>query len=158
MAAAEAVEAAVQAAVACCCSLVRSSPLFMTQSWHRTIDNCKCEIVQVQVKTSPSVSLSLSQRTFAGGVSFFVYICWLLVAAAWCCQNFLPNLYAPLLAAAPLRALFFALAFALAIPACYFYFCDTSACACMLLHSHVCVVIGCARFSFSKRKECLKRE
>jgi len=54
----------------------------MTQSWHRTIDNCKCEIVQVQVKTSPSVSLSLSQRTFAGGVSFFVYICWLLVLGA----------------------------------------------------------------------------
>ncbi len=49
----------------------------------------------MQVKTSPSISLSLSQRTFAGGVSFFVYICWLLVAAAWCCQNFLPNLPPP---------------------------------------------------------------
>ena len=155
----------------------------------------------MKVKTSPSISLSLSQRTFAGGVSFFVYICWLLVAAAWCCQNFLPNLYAALLAAAPLRALFLALAFALAFAlannlcrwcffrcwllgvaawwcltsaallaaaplralflalasACYFHFCDTSACACMHLHSHLCV-IGCARFSFSKRKECLKRE
>jgi hypothetical protein len=36
----------------------------------------------VQVKTSPSLSLSLSVRTFAGGVSFFVYICWLLVLGA----------------------------------------------------------------------------
>ena len=79
-----------------------------------------------------------------------------MLAVGLCCLG-LPNLSAALLAAAPLRALFFALAFALAIPACYFYFCDTSACACMLLHSHVCVVIGCARFSFSKRKEWLKR-
>jgi hypothetical protein len=82
----------------------------MTQSWHRTIASAKI----IRCKTSPSISLSLSQRIFAGGVSFFVYICWLLVAAAWCCQNFLPNLYAALLAAAPLRALFLALAFALA--------------------------------------------
>ena len=78
-----------------------------------------------------------------------------MLAVGLCCLV-LPNLSAALLAAAPLRALFFALAFALALPACYFYFCDTSACACMLLHSHVCV-IGCARFSFSKRKEWLKR-
>ena len=39
----------------------------------------------------------------------------------------LPNLSAALLAAAPPRALFFALVFALALPACYFYFCDTLA-------------------------------
>jgi hypothetical protein len=38
----------------------------------------------------------------------------LLAVVAWCCQNFLPNLSAALLAAAPLRALFLALAFALA--------------------------------------------
>jgi len=38
----------------------------------------------------------------------------LLAVGAWCCQNFLPNLSAALLAAAPLRALFLALAFALA--------------------------------------------
>jgi hypothetical protein len=36
----------------------------------------------VQVKTSPSLSLSLSVRTFAGGVSFFVYTCWLLLLGA----------------------------------------------------------------------------
>jgi hypothetical protein len=39
----------------------------------------------------------------------------------------------------------------------------TSACACMHLNLYMCVtvlwcVIGCARFSFSKRKEWLKRE
>jgi hypothetical protein len=70
-----------------------------------------------------------------------------LDAAAWCC------LTCPLLCWLLYScALASALALALAFPACYFHFCDISVCACMHLHSHVCV-IGCARFSFSKRKE-----
>jgi hypothetical protein len=73
-----------------------------------------------------------------------------LLAVGICCLV-LPNLSAALLAAAPLRALFFALAFALALPACYFYFCDTSADACMLLHSHVCDRLR-ALFFFKKKR------